>query len=97
MGNFTVNLIFAAIFGGFAWNSLPRGWRFFKTGWLVFRAHADQDDVQTNVERQRTLQGGSTFLVAGLAWLIGGVISAILALAFTLFAFLDIGIFNFLG
>lgn len=97
MGNFTVNLIFSAVFAGFAWNSLPRGWRFFKIGWLAVRSNQQQSNDNFDVEQQRDLQAGSNFLIAGTAWLLGGSVCAALAIMFTLFAIFDIGIFNFIS
>lgn len=97
MGNFTLNAIFAFVFAGFAWNSLPRGWRFFKMGWQAFRANADNPADEINVERQREMSIGSNFLIAGVAWLLGGIVCAILAIVFTLFAVFNVGIFNFIS
>ena len=97
MGNFTINAIFAMVFGGIAWNSLPYGWRFFKIGWLAFRANAEQSDAEFNVEHQRDMQAGSNFLIAGVAWLAGGLIAGSLALMFVMFAILGIGIFDFIS
>ncbi|MEM9955676.1 MAG: hypothetical protein AAF846_29015 [Chloroflexota bacterium] len=97
MGNLTVNLLFAAIFAGFAWNSLPRGWRFFKVGWLAMRVNADKAKHDFDVEQHRDLQQGSNFLIAGTAWLLGGIISAGVAIVFVIFAILNVGIFNFIS
>ncbi len=97
MGNFTLNAIFAFVFAGFSWNSLPRGWRFFKMGWQTFRANADNPDDEINIERQREMSIGSNFLIAGVAWLLGGIVCAILAIVFTLFAIFNVGIFNFIS
>jgi len=88
MANLTVNLIFASIFGGFAWNSLIRGWRYFRPGWIAFRSKQEKLD-ESNV--------GSNFLIAGIAWLVGGIISALLTVMFVLFAIFDIGIFDLLS
>ncbi|MEO1288126.1 MAG: hypothetical protein AAFV93_10175 [Chloroflexota bacterium] len=97
MGNLTVNLLFAAIFAGFAWNSLPRGWRFFRVGWLAMRVNADKAKHDFDVEQDRDLQHGSNFLIAGTAWLLGGIISAGVAIVFVIFAILNVGIFNFIS
>lgn len=96
MGNFTLNAIFATIFAGFAWNSLPRGWRFFKIGWLAFRANTEKSETELDAEAQRDMQFGSNFLIAGIAWLAGGLITAILAITFVVFAILGVGIFDFI-
>ena len=97
MANFTINAIFAVIFGGFACNSLPRGWRFFKMGWLAFRANAEKSETEFNVEQHREVQVGSNFLIAGLAWLIGGLIAVGLTIMFAVFGILDLGIFDFIS
>ncbi len=97
MGNLTINAIFALVFAGIAWNSLPHGWRFFKIGWLAFRANAEKPDTEFNVEQQRGMQVGSNFLVAGLAWLIAGLIAASLTIMFIVFAILGIGIFDLIS
>lgn len=97
MGNFTLNAIFATIFGGFAWNSLPRGWRFFKIGWLAFRFNAEKSNTEDNLEAQPETLFGSNFLIAGIAWLAGGLIAAILAVIFVIFAILGVGIFDFIS
>ncbi|GAB5491625.1 MAG: hypothetical protein Phog2KO_18400 [Phototrophicaceae bacterium] len=97
MGNFTLNSIFAFVFAGFAWNSLPRGWRFFKIGWLAFRANEENLSEEFDVERQRDMSVGSNFLIAGVAWLVGGIVCAILAIMFALFAIFNVGIFNFIS
>lgn len=97
MGNFTLNSIFAFVFAGFAWNSLPRGWRYFKMGWLTVRSTVDDADDKINVEQQREASIGSNFLIAGVAWLLGGIICAIIAIVFVLFAILNVGIFNFIS
>lgn len=97
MGNFTINAIFATIFAGFAWNSLPRGWRFFKIGWLAFRFNADKSKTEVNIEAQREMQVGSNFLIAGVAWLAGGVIASILTVIFIIFAILGVGIFDLIS
>ena len=85
------------MFASFAWNSLPRGWRFFKIGWLAFRANDENPSEEFNVERQRDMSVGSNFLIAGVAWLVGGIVCAILAIMFTLFAIFNVGIFNFIS
>lgn len=92
MANFTINGIFVFIFGTFAWNSLPRGWRFLKLGWSSLRNHTEQVDAEFNVERQREMSIGSNFFLAGIAWLIGGIVSAILTIMFTVFAIFNIGV-----
>lgn len=99
MGNFTVNMIFVAIFAGFAWNSLPKGWRFFKVGWIAVRSNVEKDDDTSayHIEKQRDLQQGSSFLIAGTAWLLGGIASVIATITFAIFAFLNLGIFNLIS
>lgn len=93
MGNFTVNAIFAFVFAGFAWNSLRRGWRFFRVGWLAFKANEHRENTGQNYD----LHQESQFLIAGLAWLSGGLISAALVIMFVGFAIFGIGIFDFIS
>lgn len=91
MANLTLNLIFASIFAGFAWNSLPRGWRFFRLGWQANQTKPDKSGDKTQHNRQVS----SSFLLAGTAWLIGGIASALLTIMFVGFAIFNVGIFDF--
>ncbi|MEL6402791.1 MAG: hypothetical protein AAFV98_17000 [Chloroflexota bacterium] len=94
MANFTINLIFASVFGTLAWNSLPRGWRFMRLGWLSMQANVDDADVDNNIEDHRTLSQASLYLLAGIAWLIGGAVSVGVAIMFVYFAFFNIGAYS---
>lgn len=94
MANLTFNLVFAAVFGTFAWNSLPRGWRFVRVGWLIMQTKADQANVDSNMEDHRLLSQASIYLLAGIAWLIGGIVSAGVAIMFVGFAFFNIGAYS---
>lgn len=93
MADFTINAIFATIFGTFTWNSLPRGWQFIRLGWLALQANADQPDADTNIERQRDMAQGSRYLLAGIAWMLGGLVSAGVATVFIYYAIFNLGVF----
>lgn len=78
----TVNLIFATVFALLAWWSVPRGWNFFKVGWTAL-----QEQTKQNSEDKNT---GLYFFLAGLAWLIGGIFSAIIAIALSILTIIQL-------
>jgi hypothetical protein len=80
----TLNGVFALIFAGIAWRSLPRGLLFTRSGWLTIRANAENPETRHNIERQRDLNNGTRFFLAGLGWLAAGIIAAGLAIFFAI-------------
>ena len=72
MLNTTVNMIFATVFATLAWWSIPRGWDFSKIGWMALQEHTEQESKDRNA--------GLYFFLAGIGWLIGGIISAMVAI-----------------
>lgn len=92
MANLTINAIFATVFATLAWHSLPRGWRFLRLGWLAIRNEVANSDEETPPKQRYHMATQSNFLIAGLAWLIGGVLSAALTIMFVVFAVFNVGI-----
>lgn len=80
----TLNGVFAMIFAGIAWRSLPRGLLFTRSGWDAIRANAENPATTQDIERQRNLSSGTRFFLAGLGWLAAGIIAAGLAIFFTI-------------
>jgi len=80
----TLNGVFALIFAGIAWRSFPRGLLFTRSGWLAIRANAENPETPQNIERQRELNNGTRFFLAGLGWLAAGIIAAGLAIFFVI-------------
>ncbi len=78
----TLNGVFALVFAGIAWRSLPRGLLFTRSGWLAIRTNAEHPETAQNIERQRDLRNGTRFFLAGLGWLAAGIIAAGLAIFF---------------
>jgi hypothetical protein len=72
MLNATVNMIFATIFASLAWWSVPRGWNFLKVGWTALQGAGE---IQWNRSNSALY-----FFFAGLGWLTGGIVSAIVAI-----------------
>lgn len=81
----TLNGVFALIFGGIAWRSIPRGLLFTRTGWQAIRVQAENSNTPQDIERQRQLNQGTRFFLAGLGWLAAGIVSAGLAITFLIF------------
>jgi len=78
----TVNGVFALIFGGIAWRSIPRGLLFARTGWQAMRVQAKNPDTPQDIKRQRQRNQGTRFFLAGLGWLAAGIVSAGFSISF---------------
>lgn len=78
---FSINAIFAFICARFAFNTIPRGWQFIKSGWTIVKTQREQGDVSIDVESRRLASEGGTYLLAGVLWLI----AALIAIALTAF------------
>lgn len=82
----SISMVFALIFGTMAYRSIPYGWTLTRLGWTVLRANADKPKASQNVETRNLLSDGNRFFLAGLGWLITGIVAALL----TVFAVLAI-------
>jgi hypothetical protein len=71
MFKITVNMIFATVFVSLAWWSMPRGWNFIRMSWTALQANPEKQANRSNTELY--------FFLAGLAWFIGGISSALVA------------------
>jgi hypothetical protein len=89
----SLSAVFALIFGTLAYRGIPHGLTLTRIGWQALNATADKPDTTTNIERYRILSDGNRFFLAGLGWLIMGVVSAILAVLTTLLTLYFAGIF----
>lgn len=90
MINASIQAIFALAFAAIARYCLPRGWMFVRMGWFAIRAIGDAGDVRQSVERQRGMSSATYFLLAGLAWLAGGLIAFVLMLGLLVMAVLSV-------
>ena len=81
----SVNAIFALVFGGIAWQCIPKGWLFLKLGWRAMDSNANLPDATLNVEKRRALDTANRFLIGGILWLGGGLLSVLLTVVFIVF------------
>ena len=71
----SINAIFALVFGSIAWQSIPRGWMFVKLGWRAMDSTSNISDAVLEVEKRRDLEHANRFLLAGIGWLVGGIVA----------------------
>jgi hypothetical protein len=86
----SIQAIFAVVFATIARYCLPRGWMFVRMGWFGIRAIGDAGAVRHNVEHQRGMSSATHFLLAGLVWMAGGLLSSLLMLGLLVMAVLSV-------
>jgi hypothetical protein len=86
----SIQAIFAFVFGLIARYCLPRGWMFVRMGYFAIRTYGEAGNVREDIERQRGMSSGTNFFVAGLGWLIAGIIAAGVTLILIVMAGLSI-------
>lgn len=80
----SISAIFALITGNFARYNLPKGWQLLKVGWLAIST--GREKAKVDVENRRMVDEGARFFIAGVGWLLAGMVAAILTVIFVLVA-----------
>jgi UPF0716 family protein affecting phage T7 exclusion len=77
-----INALFTALFGSITRIALPRGWYLLRNGYTLIATHAQNPDARENVEARRAISQGTFWLLVGVVWLLGGLVTGALTLYF---------------